>query len=257
MTRKTLFRFLFAAMLVTCVAACSTPRKIGYLLDQDYNLTEQARPAPELRIQPGDIIGISVFSQDAQLAAPFKADSEGSAGASAGRRGYTVDNDGNINFPVLGLVNVQGKTLREIREMLSAEISGRGYIREPVINATLENFEITVIGMAGNGVQHINGPSINIFQVIARAGGTTPASDIKDVMVIRTENGKRTSYKVNLQEKAVFDSPVFYLQQNDIVYVKPRGTQFSSGGEVVMRFVGTGLTLTSIITNFLLWSTRR
>ena len=257
MNSKALFRFLFAAMLAASAAACSTPRKIGYLLDQDYNLTEQARPAPELRIQPDDIIGISVFSQDAQLAAPFKADSDGSAGASASRRGYTVDNDGNINFPVLGLVNVQGKTLKEIRLMIAGHIRERGYIREPVVNVTLENFDITVIGKTGNSIQHIDGPSINIFQVIARAGGTDNTSRIKDIMVIRTEDGKRTAYKVNLQEKAVFDSPVFYLQQNDIVYVKPRGTQFSTEGEAVMSFVGTGLTLASIITNFILWSSRK
>ena len=76
-------------------------------------------------------------------------------------------------------------------------------------------------------------------------------------MVVRTENGQRTAYKVNLQSRSVYDSPAFYLRQNDMVYVKPRGSSLSSEGQTVMTFVGTGLTLASIITNLLIWTRYR
>ena len=244
--------------LAVLMSGCISARKMSYLLDMDYGKMYPAAEAPELVIHEGDVLGISVSSEDPKLAAPFaylaSGTSENATGAQMAQ--YPVDNDGNISFPVLGSVPVVGKTLNEIRDHIASRISTLGYIREPLVRVVLTNFTVTVIGSAGNMVLPVQDPSINILQVIAHSTGTNERTNIKDVMVVRTENGEKKAYTVDLQKTDLFTSPVFYLQQNDVVYVKPQGSSLSSEGQMIMTFVGSGLTLASIITNFLLWSKR-
>lgn len=253
------FKWLFVAtVFLGMVVSCSTPKKMTYLMDMQYETPYSANPAPDLTIQPGDVLSILVSSENPLLAAPFNGQSVTSTSTSGGNTAveYTVDADGNITFPVLGKVRVSGMSTGNIESLIANRISTLGYIKDPVVSVALANFTVTVIGNTGNLVLNANGPSLNLFQAIAKAGGTDEKAKIKDVMVIRTENGERMAYQVNLQEKSLFDSPVYYLRQNDIVYVKPRGISLSSEGSTVMTFVGSGLTLVNIIMNYILWSRR-
>ena len=167
-----------------------------------------------------------------------------------------MDRNGNIEFPVLGTINVWGATLTQIRNGIADGIRANGFIKDPIVNVALENFSITVIGSAGNAVVPVKGNSINILQVLATSGEISNRSDIRDVMVIRTENGIRRSYSVDLQSKDLFDSPVYYLKQNDVVYIKPKGVRLSASGQTTMSFVTAGLSLMSIIVNALIWANR-
>lgn len=247
--------FLAAAVLLS---GCVSAKKMTYLLDMDYGKNYPAARAPELVIHEGDVLGISVSSENPQLAAPFNYLAGGTAEGAATTQlaQYPVDHAGNITFPLLGDIPVQGKTLVQIQNDIASRISTQGYIREPLVKVTLTNFSVTVIGRAGNTVLEVTDPSINLLQVIARSSGTSANTNIKDVMVIRTENGDKKAYSVNLQKKDLFTSPVFYLQQNDVVYVKPQGSSLSSEGQLIMTFVNSGLSLASIITNFLIWTRR-
>lgn len=245
------FKAISAGIVLLMVLSCSTARQITYLTDMEYNKDYPAPAAPELVVQPGDRLGITVSCATPELAAPFNLYSEEGKGLS-----YRVDEDGNIDFPVLGTIAVSGATLSKVRNGIAAGIRENGFIKDPIVNVSLDNFNITIVGQVGNKVIPVSDESINILQVIAMAGNITNRSNIKDVMVVRTENGLRRSYSVNLQSKDLFDSPVFYLRQNDVVYVKPQGTSLSTSGQTVMSFVGAGLSLVTIITNFLLWSSR-
>ena len=233
---KGIVNWLMLAMLVVLLASCTTPARLAYLRDLEYDTPYLAKQAPELRLQVDDRISIQVFSTDAELAAPFNVASGmvNDSGQRLSTTTYTVDKRGNIQFPVLGTMQVQGKTLNEVKEWVSSEIIRLGYIREPIVNVAMDNFTITVLGETGRSVMPVQGNSINILQVLARSGGTTEYSKIPDVMVIRTEEGVRMAYSINLQSKDLFDSPVFYLRQNDIVYVKPRGFR-SSGSWSALR----------------------
>lgn len=247
--------------LVALTASCTTPAKIAYLRDLQYDTPYLAKPAPELRIQADDKISIQVFSANAELAAPFNVggsivDETGQASASNTTSTYTVDKRGEIVFPVLGTMRVQGKTLNEVKEWVSSEIIRLGYIREPIVNVEMENFSITVLGETGQSVMPVQGNSINILQVIARSGGTTEFSKIPDVMVIRTEEGVRMAYSINLQSKDLFDSPVFYLRQNDIVYVKPRGFRTSNSLNAVMSALSPLMTAATAISTILILAKR-
>ena len=232
------------------LAACSTPAKLGYLRDLEYNVPFDARPAPELRLKVDDRISIQVFSEQMELAAPFNSvgvqmEGENSSMLSST---YGVDARGNIEFPILGELHVEGKTLNEVQKDIAEEIVRRGYIKEPVVKAELENFAITVIGEMGAQIIPVEGNSISILQVLAQVNSTeTESSKIPDVMIIRTENGKREAYSINLQSKTLYNSPVFYLQQNDLVYVKPRGARLSNGGDLFLKYFTPAVTALSSV----------
>jgi polysaccharide export outer membrane protein len=239
---------------VALAVSCASPKKIGYLLDMEYGQDYPAAPSPELVVQVDDQLGVNISCEDPRLVAPFNLIAEGAESTSL--HTYAVNREGNIDFPILGSLPVAGKTLKEIKGLITNKIQEMGLIRNPVVVVTLENFSITVIGNAGNLILPVTGNSINLLQVVAQSAPIDANVKIKDVMVIRTENGMRKSYSVNLKSKDLFESPVYYLKQNDVVYFKPQGTRLTPTGEMAMSFVSTGLTLASIITNFLLWSRR-
>ncbi len=248
---KRLFNSFPAWIALLALVSCTTARQMSYLTDMEYNTDYPVKPAPELVVQPDDLLGITVTSSTPELAAPFNLFSDGKS-----THEYVVDRNGNIEFPVLGTINVWGATLTQIRNGIADGIRANGFIKDPIVNVTLENFSVTVIGSAGNSMIPVKGNSINILQVLATNKSVTNKSDIRDVMVIRTENGVRRSYSVDLQSKDLFDSPVFYLKQNDVVYIKPKGVSLSASGQTTMTFVTAGLSLISIIVNALLWTSR-
>ena len=244
---------ILSLAVAVLAASCATPKTTGYLQDLEYQIPYDAPPAPELVIQPGDVLNIQVYSDNATLAEPFNA----VAGEAAAKKAiaYMVDQEGDIDFPVFGLMHVAGKTPKEIRDEISTLISTQGYIKTPVVKVSLGEFQVTVIGNH-NTILKVTEGSLNLIQLLARTGGISANSKVKDVMVIRTENGVRTAYSVNYKTKDLYESPVFYLHQNDVVYIKPKGVRLDSSGQMVMTFVGTGLTVASIITNILIWGNR-
>lgn len=251
-------KWLMLAALVL-PASCTTPAQLAYLRDMDYDTPYLAKPAPELRLQVEDKVNIQVFSTEEDLAKPFNAGSgviDGTGQTMGASSSYTIDKMGNIDFPVLGTIHIEGKTLNEVKTYIANEIVRLGYIREPLVKVEMENFTITVLGETGQSVMPVQGSSINILQVLARSGGTTAFSKIPDVMVIRTEEGERVAHSVDLQSKSLFDSPVFYLQQNDVVYVKPRGLRQSSTMSAIMSALTPLITLGSTLTTLFLVVTK-
>ena len=246
--------------MVVLPVSCTTPARIGYLRDLEYNTEYAARPAPELKLKVDDQIAIQVYSVDPELSAPFNTGAgltTGSGIEASMSSSYTVDGEGNIDFPVLGDIHVEGKTLAEVRKIIADEIARRGYIREPVVKASLENFTITILGQTGQSVMPVKGNSINILQVIAEAGGiAAETAKINDIMVVRTENGERKAYTLDLQTKDLYESPVFYLQQNDLVYVKPRGLRMSNAGDLFLKIFSPAVSAVSALAYMLLWSSR-
>ena len=251
------FRKWLILSLAVLAASCATPKNTGYLMDMEYNTPYAAPPAPDLTIQPGDILNIQVYSENATLAAPFNS-LTGEAGQNSGKPlSYVVDADGDIDFPVFGLLNVGGKTTKEVKEEIATQISTQGYIKTPVVKVTLGEFQVTVIGRTSNSIIKVNNGSMNLIDLLAKTGGINANAKIKDVMVIRTENGTQTAYSVNFQSKEIYNSPVYWLHQNDVIYVKPKGIQFNNNGQMAMTFVNTGLSLVAIISNIILWKLPR
>lgn len=251
------FTRLLVLLLLLSAASCTTSRSLGYLIDMEYNHDYPAAPAPELKMQPEDLLSIQVLSEKPELSAPFNTlltlTDLTNQTTQQPVLTYRIDREGCIDFPVLGRLHVEGMTLKEIEKLIAGEIVARGYIRDPVVNVSIENFEVTVIGEQNRVIIPAQGKSLNLLQAIARFGGTRSESiNIEEITVIRTENGIRTAYPVNLQKKALFDSPVFYLQQNDVIYLKHKGSQLSQTGRSFFNAVSMVSSLVSIVLSFLL-----
>lgn len=236
--------------VVLSVSACVSPSQITYLRDIQYGRDYPAKPAPELRVQQQDRLTIRVFSSDPALATPFNVGALTQDGVGGTREAsYIVDADGNIDFPVLGTIPVEGMTLKEVQMNITNRIINSGYIREPVVSVDLMNFTVTLIKYGATTRINVAERSINLLQVVA----PTQGEKIKDVEVIRTENGVRKAYSVDFQTIEMFDSPVFYLQQNDVVYVKPSRWQISQTGQALRTSLSTAMSFFSMASNILIW----
>ncbi len=237
-------------VIALSVSACVTPSQITYIKDMEYGKDYPARPAPELRVQKQDRLTIHVYSSDPALATPFNVGALIQDGVGTAREAsYIVDADGNIDFPVLGTIPVEGMTLKEIQMNITNRIINSGYIREPVVGVDLQNFTVTLIKYGATTRINVADRSINLLQVVA----PTQAEKIKEVEVIRTENGVRKSYHVDFQTIDMFDSPVFYLQQNDIVYVKPARWQTSQTGQAVRTSINMIFSFINMASSILVW----
>ena len=236
--------------VILSASACVTPSKITYIKDMEYNRDYPAKPAPELRVQKGDQLSIQVFSSDAALAVPFNTGALTTEGVGVTRAAtYIVDSYGEIDFPVLGRLPLEGMTLKEVQQNIATRIINLGYIKEPVVSVNLENFTVTVVKYGSSSRMNVTGRSINLLQVVAPDRN----EKIKEVEVIRMENGQRRAYSVDFQTIAMFDSPVFYLQQNDIIYVKPSRWYTSQTMSTIRSTISSVLSLASTAASIMVW----
>lgn len=247
-----------AAAVILLPTACSTPAHISYLRDLEYNIPYDAISAPELRLKVDDRISIQVFSINAELAVPFNTGAGLTDGVNESplTSTYGVDARGNIEFPVLGTLNVEGKTLNEVQKMIAEAIRQKGYIKDPVVKAELINFTVTVLGETTQDIIAVAGQRINILELLARSGGVSAYAKLPDVMVVRTNGDERMAYSIDLQSKDLYYSPVFYLEQNDLVYVKPRGLRLSTDGDLFLRILSPSIAAVSAVAYMLLWTSR-
>lgn len=248
------------------LASCATSKSLAYLQDMEPGVDYPALPAPELTVQEGDRLDIEVACKNPQLALPFNvvsgtfsmetSDTEPVRTSINGEKAscYVVDKDGFIDFPVLGPQKVIGMTLKEVKESISSQIIKAGYIKEPIVTVNLGNFIITLIGETGSINYEVPGNSINLIQAIAEGGDLTMYANLKDLWVIRTENGIRHTYSVNMYSKDLFDSPAFFLQQNDVIYAKPKGTKIGSNLQYFLTIASTTMTTLSLVSTLLLWT---
>ena len=218
------------SILTLAVTSCNTYRKINYLQDVVPDEAERIAINKGILIQPKDMISIVVSSRNPELALMFnlpvisyQAGSESVSGQGSQRLlGYVVDNDGNIDFPVLGLIHAAGLTRWELANEIKSKIVGMNYIKDPVVTVEFMNFKISVMGeVTSPGTYNIEGDKITLLQALSLAKDLTIFGRRDNVSVIREQDGERIVYQVDLRSASLFDSPAYYLQQNDIVYVEP------------------------------------
>ena len=255
---------MIIASVALMMASCASQKHLTYLRDMEYGVPYETLPVQEIRLQPGDQLSILVSCKQPELAIPFNImngsvnmDGAGSTtGTSFARDNdfrYTVDQEGCINFPLLGSLMVQGMTVAEVEDFIERKIKEGAYIADPIVTATFKNFQITVIGMASSGNYTIEKNHLNLIEALAMIGNIPNTALIDDIMVIRNENGFRTAYSVNLQTKDLFESPVYYLQQNDVIYIKP--SKYISDGRIerVTSFTSNIFSFISVISNIFMW----
>ena len=138
-------------------------------------------------------------------------------------KGYLVDAEGNIDFPILGKMQVEGLKTSDVKKLIEGKIKESGYIKDPLLFVEILNFKYTVLGAVGhNGTFTSDGDRVTLIEAIANAGDLTSKARIDRVTVIREMGKERKMFVHDLRSTDIFSSPCFYLQQNDVVYVEPK-----------------------------------
>jgi len=257
---------IVAALVALILPGCSTSKKLTYMQDLVAGEILPFPEPPEIEVRAGDRLGIVVSCKNPQLALPFNMNAgvfsleEGSNGMETSRmgasadRGYLVDANGNIEFPVLGVLEVGGKTLTQVKKLVTKLIVDNNYIKDPIVTVDFLNFKYTILGeVSKKGNLEVTDNHINLLQAIANAGDLSTAANYKDVKVIRTRNGYREVYSVNMFSKELYNSPAFNIQQDDVIYIKPRASKWSQDGNIALTLTTTTLTVISVLSNIILW----
>ena len=230
-------KHLLAITAFLAVVGCSpkTYQQIDYLQDIDGEVSLDMKENQGILIQPQDQLTIVVSSRNPELAAPlnkpvasYQAGSE-MTGTNAGQQrllGYTVDNEGNLDFPVLGTIHAAGLNRWQLQEKIKKQIIAAGIVLDPIVTVEFMNFKISVMGEVNSpGTYTVTGDKITLLGALSLARDLTIYGRRDNVTIIREKNGKRDIYKVDLRDSDIFDSPAYYLQQNDVVYVYPNSVR--------------------------------
>lgn len=228
-------------------------------MDMKQGAAEQVLNPLEIRVRPEDKISILVNSKDPLLMDLFnlpiisrQIGSSSGTSNSQGISGYTVNKDGNIDFPVLGKIHVEGMTREEIAAHIKDKLMTQNLVKDPVVTVEFMNLTVSVLGeVAHPGRFNIDKDRLTLLDAISMAGDLTVYGKRDNVLVQRDEDGKKVLYKVNLNSgHDLYASPVYYLQQNDIIYVEPnsvRARQATVNGNNV-RSASFWMSLASLLT---------
>ena len=239
--------------------SCGTPKNVAYFQDLNNNpdtvITLQNRV---ITVKPTDKIYIGVKSKDPQISQLFNLTGGTSSGAtnmSQDAYYYTVDSKGYIDFPVVGKIQVAGLTREEIAEKVKKSLVDASLVKDPTVTVSLSNLHYSMMGeVAKPGQYAIEEEKVTILDAISKAGDLTIQGKRNDVMVLRQENGHQKIYKINLcSGRDIFNSPAYYLQQNDVVYVTPNDTKKRSStlnGNTVQS-TGFWMSISSLIVTIL------
>lgn len=213
--------------LIAFLASCSAPKEVLYLQDIASIKEENIDKNYEVIIHKDDLLAILVNSKDPELALPFNmpvVTYQIGAQTTAQQRllGYLVDQNGDIDFPILGKIHVEGLTRMQVTELIKQKLMSEDLIKDPIVTVQFLNFKVSVMGeVTRPGTFDISGDRITLLEALSMAGDLTIYGRRDRVAVIREKDGKRRILYHDLRSSDIFQSPCYYLQQNDIVYVEP------------------------------------
>lgn len=220
--------WLLAGAAVLLLASCKT-KDFVYLEDMPVDRAIPITNIVETRIKPGDRVDIQVTCNKQELAVPFNAIayrvSDTGATSSVGTaapRGYLVDDEGCIDFPVLGRLQIGGLTVKQASLFIRGLLIEGKHIPDAIVDARITNFTIYSLGGVMPSKLLVPEGHINILQALAQLGDLQSRAKYKKVRVIREDDGQRMEFDIDVTTKDLYESPAFWLQQNDIVYAEPK-----------------------------------
>lgn len=250
-----------ALMLTATLGGCTSYQKSLYLQHEEVLNESTKGQLYDFRIIPKDELTIIVSTTDPEASAPFyrkigqskEGGNSSNIGNNAKLLAYLVDNNGYIDFPVLGMVKVMGLSNRECEALLREKL--QPYLKEvPNVTVRTSNYKFSVLGEVNSpGTYTTDAEKVTIFEALAQAGDMTLFSIRDDVQLLREDStGVRRVYHINLNEADVAQSPYFYLQQNDVIYVKPtkakvRTNTFNSNASMWITILSVITSVTSLV----------
>jgi len=225
-TNQTFNYFFVSLIAVLLLSSCASRKDIAYFSETGVaNATKElGQYAPTLSAD--DLLEISVAALDMQSVGPFNGIGIDGDIAASVKKTYLIDENGNIEFPIIGDVKLAGLSRLEATEALKTKIEA--YVKDPIVSLKIVNFKITVLGeVAHPGTFKIDHERVTILEALGLAGDMTIFGERKNVLVIRERDGKKTYTRINLTTDEVFKSSVYYLSQNDVVYIEPNGDRMN------------------------------
>ena len=249
---KTVRNSIFSVLAV-CVAglfsSCVSPTEVVYLQDVSTSAGTRLEQNYQTVIQKDDQLYISVSSKQPELVAPFSKAELGGIGTTNSAKtpvGYLVDEKGDIVLPIIGKMKAAGKTCTQLATDISAALRAGEYISDASVNVQITNFKFSVLGeVKAPGTYTTEGQRITVLEALSRAGDLTIDGD-RDITIIREVNGQREIAVLDLRSKSIFDSPYYYVQQNDVLLVKPSDRKINTRSDAA-QWYGWGLSGASII----------
>ena len=243
--------------LLMALVSCNSSKKIMYLQDVKVASPEKISSDQAITIQPKDMISIVVSSKDPELAAMFNlpiisnyAGLQTPTSGVAKTLGYVVDNQGDINFPIVGKIHAAGLSRWQLQEAIKKELKNRDLLKDMVVTIEFMNFKVSVLGeVNAPGTYQIDGDKVTILEALAMAKDLTIHGVRDGIYVIREQEGQRHTYHLDLRSADIFDSPAYYLKQNDIIYVQPDKVRIgeSTLNQNSLKSAGLWISIASLI----------
>lgn len=262
--KKNWLELLFLAVLVLSMTSCVSTKKLIYMqgIESIPKDSLKALQNYELHIQPDDQLAISINSKNEELIMPFNnnllvGSGNSVSGAStvnsqAGITYFQVNKDGMIHFPILGDLKVEGMTRNQIESMIEQKLITGNHVKDPSVSVKLMSFKVTVLGEVTNpGVIKLTNERLTILEALGMAGDLQPSGQRQNILVMRDVNGVRQPYVLDLTDaRNILNSPCYYLQQNDVVYVQPNSA-IKVKGSAATTYLSTTGTFVSIAASIL------
>lgn len=251
MNKSRLVVYLALAVLALASSSCVTQKKVRYLQDMPIE-GMPLNEALEATVAPYDELRIFVLSntgKDDELIKPFNVMSGNMTQNTNQGYGYLVDANGNIQFPVLGELHVEGLTRLQVQDTIASHLEQYGYIKNPLVTVRFMNFKVFFLSSSGGGVLNINNERCTFLEALAMSGGLDWYTRRDRIGVMREVNGKRVIHYMDPRSTAIFNDDFFVLQQNDIIFTEEMSYKFFSNNlNTVLALLSSFTSLVAVYT---------
>lgn len=249
-------KLIFLIFIIGFISSCVPRERIVYFQGDSTTIEKMAGDYAAV-IRPDDLLSISVFGRNQEATRIFNQESNITTvggNASLNRPTYLVDAEGYIEFPVLGKVKLSGLTRNEAIQYMKGLLSQE--IVDPGVAISIDNYRVTVLGEVSRpGTYSLAHEKVTLLEALGMAGDLTINGVRDNVLVIREEGDEKNLYRVDLTSEEVFTSPVFYLTQNDVVYVEPNQNKINTSSNTI-RDVSFGISVASFLITIITLLTR-
>ncbi len=264
--KKLIFSALVALTMVLVLGSCGSTKNVAYFQNADSISYAASKMLYEAKIMPKDELTITVITTDPQAAMPFNlsvSQTIGTSGqlstSSGSLQGYLVDNNGNIEFPIIGSLHVGGLTKSQAENLIKGKV--KPYLAErenPIVTVRMASYRVVVTGeVTKPSVISVPQEKMSIIEALAQAGDLTIYGKRENVLLIREDaTGQKSTHRLNLNDANIINSPYYYLQQNDIIYVEPnkvkaQNSAIGSSTTLVMSGLSILTSIASLVVNIL------
>ena len=264
--KKFIYSELVALTMVLMLSGCGSTKNVAYFQNADSISLAASKMLYEAKIMPKDELTITVITTDPKVAMPFNLAVSNTIGTSGqlsssqgSLQGYLVDNNGNIEFPVVGTLHVGGLTKKQAEDLVKSKI--KPYLADsenPIVTVRMASYHVSVIGeVTKPGIISVPQEKMSVLEALAQAGDLTIYGKRDNVLLIRQDaEGEKHTYRMNLNDANIINSPFYYLQQNDIIYVEPnkvKAQNSSIGSSTTLLMSGLSIltSIASLVVNIL------